>query len=144
MGSKFPMTQLGISPRYVIYPHSAYNYKYSRRIFSEQKFPFKFVAQSLGDKWKLNDISTSTFLLLLLLMLLVVPHFLSFCLLVLVTILSLRLKENNISPNYSVLFFLYLSLILAFISIIKFPFLFQRFYPRKIECIDVEDPKFLE
>ncbi|KAL2968801.1 hypothetical protein AAZX31_15G045400 [Glycine max] len=60
MGSKFPMTQLGISPRYVIYPHSAYNYKYSRRIFSEQKFPFKFVAQSLGDKWKLNDISTSS------------------------------------------------------------------------------------
>ncbi|KAG5149497.1 hypothetical protein JHK82_016378 [Glycine max] len=44
---------------HVISPHSAYNYKYSRGIFSEQKFPFKFVAQSFGDKWKLNDISTS-------------------------------------------------------------------------------------
>ncbi|KAK7412070.1 hypothetical protein VNO78_03516 [Psophocarpus tetragonolobus] len=59
MGSKFPMTQLGTSPRYMISPQRDFcAYKYSRRIFSEQKFPFKFVPQSLGDKWKLNDIST--------------------------------------------------------------------------------------
>ncbi|RDX71549.1 hypothetical protein CR513_49091, partial [Mucuna pruriens] len=59
MGLKFPMTQLGTSPSYVISSHR-YKYKYSTRIFSEQKFPFKFVPQSLGDKWKLNDISTGS------------------------------------------------------------------------------------
>ncbi|XP_027932032.1 uncharacterized protein LOC114187848 isoform X3 [Vigna unguiculata] len=59
MGSKFPMTQLGTSPRYTISAQRGFlAYKYSRRILSEQKFPFKFVPQSLGDKWKLNDIST--------------------------------------------------------------------------------------
>ena len=63
MGSKFPMTQLGTSPGYMISPHRDFCVysKYSRRLSSEQKFPFKFVAQSLGHKWKLNDISTSTF-----------------------------------------------------------------------------------
>ncbi|KAK8469096.1 hypothetical protein PHAVU_006G214050 [Phaseolus vulgaris] len=61
MGSKFPMTQLGTSPRYMISAHRGFcAYKYSRRVFSEQKFPFKFVPQSLGDKWKLNDISTGS------------------------------------------------------------------------------------
>ncbi|KAL2617188.1 hypothetical protein GLYMA_08G185700v4 [Glycine max] len=62
MGSKFPMTQLGTSPGYMISPHRDFCVysKYSRRISSEQKFPFKFVAQSLGHKWKLNDISTSS------------------------------------------------------------------------------------
>lgn len=29
------------------------------RIFSQQKFPFKFGPQSLGDKWKLNDMTAS-------------------------------------------------------------------------------------
>ncbi|XP_052735017.1 uncharacterized protein LOC108342983 isoform X3 [Vigna angularis] len=61
MGSKFPMTQMGTSPRYTISTHTGFfTYKYSRRVFSEQKFPFKFVPQSLGDKWKLNDISTGS------------------------------------------------------------------------------------
>ncbi|WVY93711.1 hypothetical protein V8G54_032799 [Vigna mungo] len=61
MGSKFPMTQMGTSPRYTISTHRGFlTYKYSRRVFSEQKFPFKFVPQSLGDKWKLNDISTGS------------------------------------------------------------------------------------
>ncbi|XP_027932031.1 uncharacterized protein LOC114187848 isoform X2 [Vigna unguiculata] len=61
MGSKFPMTQLGTSPRYTISAQRGFlAYKYSRRILSEQKFPFKFVPQSLGDKWKLNDISTGS------------------------------------------------------------------------------------
>ncbi|XP_020220533.1 uncharacterized protein LOC109803395 isoform X1 [Cajanus cajan] len=59
MGTRFPMSQLGLgtSPSYVIFSH---RYKYSRRILSEQKFPFKFVPHSLGDKWKLNDISTGS------------------------------------------------------------------------------------
>lgn len=61
MGPKFPMTQLGTSRSYVICPQRYfYAYKYPTKIFSEQKFPFKFVPHSLGDKLKLNDITTSS------------------------------------------------------------------------------------
>ncbi|XP_027359335.1 uncharacterized protein LOC113867982 isoform X2 [Abrus precatorius] len=67
MVPKFPLTQLRTSPAtptyayaYVISSHRDFPaYKFSTRIFSEQKFPFKFLPQSLGDKWKLNDLSGS-------------------------------------------------------------------------------------
>ncbi|XP_028788128.1 uncharacterized protein LOC114744111 isoform X1 [Neltuma alba] len=65
MGPKLPLIHLGTSPTAKFYVIS-YNkgefckYKFPARIVSEQKFPFKFVRQSLGDRWKLNDISTSS------------------------------------------------------------------------------------
>ncbi|KAK7328268.1 hypothetical protein VNO77_22371 [Canavalia gladiata] len=62
MCAKFPMTQLGASPasRSYAYMISSHRDKYCGRIFSEQKFPFKLVPHSLGDKWKLNHISASS------------------------------------------------------------------------------------
>ncbi|KAI9087193.1 hypothetical protein K1719_030828 [Acacia pycnantha] len=65
MGPKLPLIHLRTSPTTKFYVIS-YNkgefckYKFPARIVSEQKFPFKFLRQSLGDKWKLNDISASS------------------------------------------------------------------------------------
>ncbi|KAF7803648.1 uncharacterized protein G2W53_042759 [Senna tora] len=83
MGPKFPLSQLRTSPStttpsYVISSRTDFcKYKYSARIISEQKFPFKFVRQSLGDKWKLNDISAGSIQERLNLLLSKTQHFLN-------------------------------------------------------------------
>ncbi|XP_054801067.1 uncharacterized protein LOC129305141 isoform X1 [Prosopis cineraria] len=65
MGPKLPLTHLRISPASNCYVISydkgeLCKYKFPARIVSEQKFPFKFVRQSLGDRWNLNDISAGS------------------------------------------------------------------------------------
>lgn len=62
MGLKFPMIQLRTSPITPYFAISCHR-KHSRRILSEQKFPFKFVRKSLGDRWKLHDISAGILIL---------------------------------------------------------------------------------
>ncbi|XP_057429866.1 uncharacterized protein LOC130722976 isoform X2 [Lotus japonicus] len=54
---KFPMMQLKPPP---LTPSHMIHSRRDTRIFSQQKFPFKFGPQSLGDKWKLNDMTASS------------------------------------------------------------------------------------
>ncbi|KAI4296262.1 hypothetical protein L6164_036235 [Bauhinia variegata] len=64
MGSKFPITQLRTSPatrNCSIYSYREFcTYKRSKRIVSEQKFPFNLVPESLGHRLKLTDISAGS------------------------------------------------------------------------------------
>ncbi|KAL1289696.1 hypothetical protein HN51_058098 [Arachis hypogaea] len=63
MGPKLPLTHFRITPTYLVFSSRKdfHGYhKYSPRIFSEQRFPFKFTPQSLGDKLKLNDITPNS------------------------------------------------------------------------------------
>ena len=69
MLSKSPITQLNAypaAPNSLIFHRNKdfCKFGYSARNFSEHKYRFKIVGQSLGDKWKLNDINASEFFFL--------------------------------------------------------------------------------
>lgn len=60
MASKLLLTQLKASNSSICY-HTEHSYKFGFSTYSssKRKLRFKLEAQSLGDKWKLNDIDTS-------------------------------------------------------------------------------------
>lgn len=64
MLSKSPVTRLKqppVAPNSLLGRHNRdfYKFGYSAKNFSEHHSRFKLVGQSLGDKWKLNDINAS-------------------------------------------------------------------------------------
>ncbi|KAG6709767.1 hypothetical protein I3842_06G148800 [Carya illinoinensis] len=65
MLSKSPVTRLQqppVAPNSLLLRHNRdfYKFGYSTKNFSEHHHRFKLVGQSLGDKWKLNDINANT------------------------------------------------------------------------------------